>query len=93
MIGIGWSVESSIEKDGENDPQLRSRSFERLNVPTAYASAFKLPAALLDDRFGHPSIYSSRASSLPERLFKLSACYVEDIGEVRTKLGTVFSGR
>ena len=38
-------------KDGENDPQLRSRSFERLDVPTAYASAFKLPAALLDDLF------------------------------------------
>jgi len=34
MIGIGWSVESSIEKDGANDHQLRSRSFERLNIPT-----------------------------------------------------------
>jgi hypothetical protein len=55
MIGIGWSAESSIEKDGENDPQLRSRSFERLNVPNPYASAFKLPAALLDDRFDQPA--------------------------------------
>jgi formylglycine-generating enzyme required for sulfatase activity len=50
MIGIGWSAESSIEKDGENYPQLRSQSFERLNVPTAYASAFKLPAALYGER-------------------------------------------
>jgi hypothetical protein len=53
MIGIGWSAESSIEQDGENDPQLRSQSCERLNVPTAYASAFTLPAASLDDRFDH----------------------------------------
>jgi hypothetical protein len=60
MIGIGSSVESSTKKDGENDPQLRSRSFERLNVPTAYASAFKLPAALLDDRFDHPSSSHTR---------------------------------
>lgn len=55
MIVIGLSAELSIEKDGENDPQLCSRLFERLNVPTAYASAFKLPAALLDDRLDHPS--------------------------------------
>ena len=55
MIGIGWSVESSIEKDGENDPQLRSWSCEHLDVPTKYASVFKLPAALLDNRFDQPS--------------------------------------
>jgi hypothetical protein len=60
MIGIGLSAESSTEQDGENDPQRRSRSFERLNVPTAYASAFKLPAALLDDRFDHPSLSRAR---------------------------------
>jgi hypothetical protein len=50
MTGIGLSAASSIEQDGENDPQLRSRSFERLNVPTAYASAFKLPAASHGER-------------------------------------------
>ena len=55
MIDIGWLADSSTEQDGENDPQLRSQSFERLNVPTAYALAFKLPAALLDDRFDHPA--------------------------------------
>ncbi|MCC6139798.1 MAG: hypothetical protein IT389_04185 [Nitrospira sp.] len=54
MIDIGSSAASFINQDGENDPQLRSRSFERLNVPTVYASAFKLPAASLDDRFDHP---------------------------------------
>lgn len=54
MIATGWSEASSIERDGENDHQLRSRSFVPLNVSSTYASGFKLPAVLLDDRFDHP---------------------------------------
>ncbi len=41
-------------QDVENAPQLRSRSFEGLDVPTEYASLFKFSAALLNDHFEYP---------------------------------------
>jgi hypothetical protein len=41
-------------QDVENSRQLRSQSFELLDVPIKYASSFKFPAALLDDHFEHP---------------------------------------
>jgi hypothetical protein len=44
----------SHSQDAEKGPQLRSRSFAHLDVLTLYASAYKLPAALLDALFEHP---------------------------------------
>jgi|CXWL01.1.fsa_nt_gi hypothetical protein len=41
-------------QDVENARQLRSQSFELLDVPIKYASSFKFPVALLDDHFEHP---------------------------------------
>lgn len=41
-------------QDVENARQLRSQSFELLDVPIKYASSFKFLAALLDDHFEHP---------------------------------------
>ena len=41
-------------QDVENARQLRSQSFELLDVPTKYASSFEFPAALLDDHFEYP---------------------------------------
>lgn len=41
-------------QDVENARQLRSQSFELLDVPIKYAPSFKFLAALLDDHFEHP---------------------------------------
>ena len=53
-----WGAGKSASKQAaETGPQLRSQSFEPLNVPNVYASGFSLLAASLADLFEQPAAY------------------------------------